>query len=1107
MKKNLFRALYEQIEPHTFANAVTKDSKVTFNAPLGVLPFLMDAISRGRHAVYIASDELEAEDMFETLKTAGHKVFFFPEVDVIPFSNVFPSQDKLSDRVQTLYHLFRSNHPFLIVTTLEALVRKLPPADWFDLSILELAPGKQLDSSKIAEKLVQMAYFREVKVSQPGGFSIRGDIIDVFPPHTQDAIRINIFGDEVESIKLFNPITQVSIREIDSCEIIPASEFSMEREKKSSFQVKESSVHSYFPEFYTKTVSLSEYSRLPVVFLYSKQILTEEEKIQAKYHVNLPDKLKNVGKSYLITPFQQIPRQAAAECVGLIETSDFSLPFRPPPEFGNGFSSFVREIGENYLENAYHVFLFVEYKDLASRLSKILRKFKPQVIDQDVLPHPDTRLAIIIAPLEKGFEVPDQKLLILSESDISGKKRLFRKRIRQIDSFFEDIDEIKDGEAIVHLNYGIGIFRGIQRINTLGTAKDFILIEYADHEKLYVPLEQADLIGKYIGVTQATPRLDALGSKSWSKKREKVKKSIEDYAGKLVSIYARRSSLKGHAFGEDTEWQRTFEDRFPYIETPDQIQVVEEIKNDMERPVPMDRLLCGDVGFGKTEVAMRAAFKAVIDGKQVALIAPTTVLVEQHYLSFIERFRGFPVRIESVSRFTSARKLTQIVNKIQNHELDILIGTHKLFSDRLKFHSLGLVIIDEEHKFGVEHKEKMKEKYPVVDFLALSATPIPRTLNMSLSSIRDISLLKTPPDMRIPVQTYVSEFNMEILKYAIEQELDRNGQVFFVHNTIKRLPEYAFAIEKMLPDAKVTIGHGQMNESMLDEAFIGFVKGEYNVFVCTTIIESGLDIPNANTIIISDAHRLGLSQLHQLKGRVGRAKKEGHAYFLYPAEKALSENAQKRLYVINEYTDLGAGFNIAMKDMEIRGSGNLLGKEQHGNIISVGYDVYMHLLRDEVEKLKGNFKETIETKIDLKYNAYLPDDFITDASIKMEIYKKILSVKDEKEIRELSHELLDRFGMIPDEVYTLFEISRLKIRAGDMGIETLIEKGKYIEIGFSRFSRVDPMKVIALLQTSKHEIDIKPHEKNKIYYHSFEASIDIKVKRLLSFLEDIRDKK
>jgi len=672
-----------------------------------------------------------------------------------------------------------------------------------------------------------------------------------------------------------------------------------------------------------------------------------------------------------------------------------------------------------------------------------------------------------------------------------------------MDTLVDDLASIAIGDYVVHLNYGIGIFRGVERLSILGKEKDYIHLEYAQGEKLYVPLEQSSLIGKYIGDPSHKPTLDSLGSKSWAKKREAVEKSVAEFAKRLVSLYAKRQSYKGHAFSPDTVWQREFEDKFEYIETPDQVKVLEEIKRDMESSLPMDRLLCGDVGFGKTEVAMRAAFKAVMDGKQVAVVAPTTVLVEQHYYTFTRRFEGFPVKIAFLSRFTERTQEKLILEALKNHQIDILIGTHKLFSSRVEFHNLGLVILDEEHKFGVEQKEILKERYPHVDFLSLSATPIPRTLNLALASIRDMSLLQTPPDMRIPVETTVADFSWEIVRYAIQEEFRRGGQVYFIHNTIKNLAEYAYRIQQEVPEARVIIGHGQMEEEMLDHAFMGFVRGEYNVFVSTTIVESGLDIPKANTLIVSDAHRYGLSQLYQLKGRVGRGKELGYAYFLYPSGRALTENAHKRLFVISEYTDLGAGFQVAMKDLEIRGAGNILGKEQHGNILAVGYDLYVRMLREEIQRLKGEYKPVVEPLIDLNYTAAIPDGYVQSSVEKMEVYKLILSVATEEDIKRLSEILRDRYGPYPADMETLFEIARLKIRAKQFGVDSIIEKKKYIHIHFVHPQVVNVEKLLAVSRTGKHRFELDPAEPSVILYESFEGSVEMKVNRLLRFFEDI----
>ncbi len=1087
-------------------NNFNEKREAAVSIPPGALPFLLDGLGKEYTCFYIAVNEMEAEDIYESLLSIKSPALFFPEVDVIPFSNVFPSPDKLSDRVKTLYELTQGKSN-IVILTLESYLRKIPPLESFKKSIIKLKTGGRMERDILISTLIVYQYIRDFKTSEQGFFSVRGDIVDIYPPNYPHGLRLNFLDDEIESIKTFSAATQKSFGTIEEFELIPANEFAAVKDHIDDGNrnfLNENSIHSNFPMFYKELSQILEYVPGNKVIVSGESVWKGMDVIISKYSQFGSDREDLIWNIDNIKEFEK-----DSYSLRLVPQAEDLMParFSEAPEFGEGFSRFMADIDEAYLKKGYRIFLLVEYEDLAKRLSGILKKYGPKIVGRDEEIGADTALSIIVINYEHGFELlsPSGKYLVLTESDISGKKRLFRKRIRQIDTLFEDIEDIQEGEHIVHLNYGIGIFKNIERINVLGKEKDYILLEYAQGEKLYVPLEQSNLIGKYVGGLTKKPVLDSLGGKSWAKKKEKVKNSIEEYARRLVSIYAKRGSLPGHIFSPDTSWQKDFEDRFEYIETPDQVKVIEEIKRDMENSRPMDRLLCGDVGFGKTEVAMRCAFKAIMDGRQVAIIAPTTVLVEQHYYTFMERFKGFPVRIDYISRFTEPGKLKQIIRETRNHRIDILIGTHKLFSKDIAFHSLGLVIIDEEHKFGVNHKEIMKERYPLVDFLSLSATPIPRTLNMAMSTLRDISLLETPPDMRIAVETYVADFSTDIVKFAIEAELSRDGQVFFVHNTIKRLPEYAYMIQKAVPEAKIAIGHGRMDEDELEKSFIGFVRGEYNVLVSTTIIDSGLDISNANTIIISDAHRFGLSQLYQLKGRVGRSKRQGYAYFLYPESKSLTETAQKRLFVINEYTNLGAGFNIALKDLEIRGAGNILGHEQHGNIISVGFDVYTRLLREEIEKLQGKYNEEIDTLIDLNYNAFIPPSFISDNASKMEIYKKILSVRSEEEIKSLVLELNDRFGVIPAEVNALFEISRLKIRASALGIESIIEKTEFIEIVLSHFSKVDPVKVMTLKQAGRHEISVKPVEKNKIFYRSFESSIIIKVKRLIGFLDDIKE--
>jgi len=1105
-KINFVELILSTFETSSFISTLQQKKELHICLPAGFIPFLLTAIESEVNIFCIAKNEIEAESIYEATKSLGRDVLFFPEIDVIPFSNALPSPDKLFDRMNTLYRIFTSPRN-IIITTMEAFLRKLPPKDLFEKSIHKITKNQKLLLERLVEILVISGYHREHKVLEIGTFSVRGDIIDLYPPIYPKPIRIEFFEDEIENIRFFELESQKSTTQIDSFILLPANEFYIEKEivpEQSETLLDETKLHSHFIKFYNNLSSILDYSSYQNLVLFDEHYKKLEEAFTKKTLAFVSD------SKLLYFNFEKTIKDTLKVVNHHFKTPEvkFFEEIYPPAKLSEGFSRAITLMENEYLKNGYTIFITVEHKEIAERLKNILARFSPRIIQPDEKIDEANKVYIVIIDYETGFEIKSKKakILVLSESDISGKKRLFRKKIRQIDSFFEDVEEIKEGEYVVHINYGIGIFRGIERINVLDKEKDYILLEYAQGEKLYVPFEQSNLIGKYFGDPNKKVELDSLGTKSWIKKREKVQKSIEEFANKLVTIYAKRMTLKGHSFSKDTIWQKEFEDRFEYIETPDQLKVIEEIKRDMESPKLMDRLLCGDVGFGKTEVAMRAAFKAVMDGKQVALVAPTTVLVEQHYFTFTKRFEGFPVKIEYLSRLVEQKKEKEILEGIKNHKIDIIIGTHKLFSEKIQFHNLGLVIIDEEHKFGVEHKEKLKERYPLVDFLSLSATPIPRTLNMALSFLRDISLLQTPPDMRIPVETYVGEFSTDIIKYAIEKELERNGQIYFVHNTIKRLAEYAYLIEQIVPQAKTVVAHGRMDEEELEKAFVGFLKGKYNVFVSTAIIDSGLDIPNANTIIVTDAHKFGLSQLYQLKGRVGRSKQQAYAYFLYPQDKILTEKAEKRLYVIQEYTELGSGFNIALRDLEIRGAGNILGKEQHGNIIAVGYDLYIKLLKKEIDRLKGKETFELDTLIDLKYDAYIPDFYISDDSTRMEVYKKILSVKNEVEISELKEELVDRFGNIPDEVDALFEISRLKIVAAELGIESIIEKNDEIEFTFSKHSKVNVTKVIQMISSKKGEIFIKPSLNNKLFMKSFESNIYIKVKRLVSFLKEIKEK-
>ena len=772
--------------------------------------------------------------------------------------------------------------------------------------------------------------------------------------------------------------------------------------------------------------------------------------------------------------------------------------------FAGGFSGFVIELEKLLQSNEeLTICFFSEYRENARRIAIMLRRFHPKVI-KNVNEITKPGFYIITQNWEFGFYADKQGVLFVGETDVSGKRKVFRKRLQQtIYSSFES--DIEPGDAVVHLNYGIGIFKGIERITTLNKEKDYILIEYADKQKLFVPLEQADLIGRYSGgLEHKKAKIDSLSGKSWQKKKVKAQEDIVLFAKQLVEAHAKRVTFEGIAFPHDNEEQKLFEDLFAYIETPDQITAIEEIKSDMEDPKPMDRLLCGDVGFGKTEIALRAAFKAIFAEKQAALLAPTTILAEQHYLTCLDRFKHFPVKIALITRFTSPEERRDILKRIESQEIDLVIGTHAILNKEIKFKALGLLVIDEEHKFGVAQKEKIKSRYPYTDILSLSATPIPRTLSLALGNLRAFSTIQTPPELRMPVETIVSDFTNDLIADAIRNELDRGGQVYFIQNRIKELDKFEALVSGLVPEASIVTAHGQMEEGELENAFLGFMRGYYNVLISTTIVESGLDIPNANTLIVSDSQRLGLSQLYQLKGRVGRSNKQAFAYFLFPEHKNITETATKRLDALSEYTELGAGFQIAKRDLEIRGAGNILGAEQHGHLIAIGYDMYMKLLREEVQRLQGKEDDFIETLIDLSYDAFIPDSYIDNPALKMEAYKKIVSVKEQEKSEQLKKELRDRYGALPHTMETLFEIAKLKIEAGNIGITSITEKSSHIEMVFSGKSKADPFKILDIAKNGEHPVSFNPYNPNQLNYQTFESTAEQKVKRLTTFLRDIQ---
>ena len=763
--------------------------------------------------------------------------------------------------------------------------------------------------------------------------------------------------------------------------------------------------------------------------------------------------------------------------------------------FGN--FKYLKEQLQEFQHQGYWIYVYADNENQSLRIKEILREF---IEPEDEKVHP---LSVLNTPITEGFSVPQAKMIIIQENEIFGRKRKIPKSIRTarskpIDTFIE----LNPGDYVVHVQYGIGLFDGIQRVKTSLTERYYIKLEYADKEIVFIPIEQVNMVQLYIGKDGSKPKLDKLGSKNWNSRKAKVQQKVQEIAEKLIDLYSKRSASKGFAFPKDGEWQTAFEAAFPYEDTPDQFQATLDIKEDMEKSVPMDRLVCGDVGYGKTEIAMRAAFKAVMGGKQVAFLAPTTILAEQHFENCVERFKNFPVSIAHMSRFVTPAKQKEILAKVAEGQVDILIGTHRIIQKDVKFKDLGLMIIDEEQRFGVQDKEKLKVLKNNIDSLAMSATPIPRTLHMSLLKIRDMSLLPTPPQNRLPVETFVEEYNEEKLVRAIRMEVERGGQVFYLHNRVESLDEVRLKLERLMPELLIETAHGQMTSDELDDIFRRFRSGAFHVLVATTIIENGIDIPSVNTIIIDRADMYGISQLYQLRGRVGRSDKKAYAYLFYPEKKVLSEIAMKRLTTISDFTELGSGFKIAMKDLEIRGAGNLLGTDQSGEVYAVGFEMYLNLLNNAIERLlNSDWNDQSDTVMELEYSGFIPESYIKSPQIKMEMYKKFAGIKTQNEYDSILNELNDRFGPIPDEVMNLLNIAKIRIFCSRLCISSLKDKKGVIRIEFGKVAKLNIDKIMSLVRLSAGKVKIDSQSPNTLILNTGSLTLEQKAMFIIEKLE------
>ena len=1007
----------------------------------------------------------------------------------------------------------------LTVMTQRAFLTPVPPPDYLKTLTCTLYKGKEIDTEKIAALLVRWGYTRVPRVSVRGEFALRGEVLDVCAAankgsqHT--AYRIQFDFTTVEKIKSFDMHTQASAEEFDSLTLYPMKEviwdderiaaleknmhnlpeFTPEETKKLITHLKENRSFDgeelFYPLCFEQPASVIDYlqsRKEPAVLLYMDYDRQKNavEALEREYHGlykkitrAIDDDIKHTlliaeypMPQRLLLPFtaltESYPQSIFLRTLKETEDGGESIAFNcDPPRSFFGNIVYLKEELAHLQQDGWSIFVFAESDAQALRISEILK---------------DIKATVLPLTLSAGFGIPELKILVIQENEIFGRRRRIPKSVKQVkSSVIDTFVELNPGDYVVHVNYGIGQFKGIERVKTLGHERDYINLLYAQDETVFIPIEQANLVQRYIGNEGENPRLDILGSKAWENRKNKVKKSVEDIADKLIDLYSRRKAAAGFAFSKDNEWQTAFEAAFPYEETEDQLTCISDVKADMEKPIPMDRLICGDVGYGKTEVAMRAAFKAVMSGKQAAFLAPTTILAEQHFETFQDRFQKFPVKLARLSRFVSKSEQKKILTQLKNGELDIVIGTHRIIQKDVLFKDLGLMIIDEEQRFGVKDKERLKQLKTNIDCLSLSATPIPRTLHISLLKIRDMSLLTTPPQNRRPIETVISPFDPERVAQAIRFEVDRGGQVFYLHNRVESLEETRYKIQRLIPEVLIDIAHGQMSSTELEDIFRRFNMGGFHVLIATTIIENGIDIPNANTIIIDRADMYGVSQLYQLRGRVGRSDKKAYAYLLYPDDKALSEIAMKRLQVISDFTELGSGFKIAMKDMEIRGAGNLLGKEQSGDIYSVGFDLYLRLLEEAVERLQNaGYEPETEPLIELEYTGFIPDSYIRVPETKMEVYKKIAAVRTAEELDHLYAELSDRFGPVPEEAESLLALAEIKITCAKLSIAALKERGGTVRIIFAKVSKISIDKLLRMIKESGGRVKLDAKQPNVI---------------------------
>ena len=1048
----------------------------------------------------------QAERLYEDIAALGISngdLLLVPPADSMIYQEGDTDFDVIGRRLSALAGL-QDGRPVIVVAPISAMLQRTIPPDVMAAHRMRIEKPQELNLEECVLRLVELGYERVDMVDRQGEFSQRGGILDIFPSTADSPLRIELFGDEVESIRYFDIETQRSISESESAEVAPARELLLDavraeeaaqalsdlldaecaRLEKEDADAADrlrdgveddivrvrnrtyfDGIEYYFPAVFPQGFSLLDYLPPSAVVILDEphqikshwEQLHEEllESLHARIargdalalpfdHVisfdeaasRLRDSRRNVLLSLLPrpVPWMRVDRNIA-------------IPAVPMDSFGGQIELLVEQL-KTWLSNDCRVVIFTNQ---SHRVVELLGENRLSASPLSNLSG-ECGIYVVDGVLRSGFKLPEARLMVVTDGEMFGFSKLRRpRRSFRKGLAISSLLELREGDYVVHINHGIGRYRGLTKLSGPGGERDYLLLEYAGTDKLYVPVDQIDRVQKYIGADGGEPTVHKLGGSEWARTTKRVRQSVREMAKELLHLYASRQTLDGHSFAPDTPWQQELESAFQYDETPDQLEAIQDVKQDLESPKPMDRLLCGDVGYGKTEVAIRAAFKVVNDGKQAAVLAPTTVLVQQHFNTFSERLAAYPVNIAMLSRFKSRAEQRKIVEGLRTGVVDVVIGTHRLLSKDIEFRDLGLVVVDEEQRFGVAHKERLKQLRKTVDVLTLTATPIPRTLHMSLSGIRDMSLMNDPPEGRTAIKTYCHEHDDELVRDAILRELDRDGQVYFVHNRVESIEHVADHLRRLVPYARMEVGHGQMAEDDLERVMLGFYEHRFDVLVCTTIIESGLDIPNVNTIVVNHADKMGLAQLYQLRGRVGRSNRQAYAYLLYEADRIATEAAEKRLQAVKEFTDLGSGFRIALRDLEIRGAGNLLGLEQHGHMAAVGFDLYCQLLSEAVQELKGEEPTSGRFELppaDLPMDAFIPADYIPTESVRLAFYKKMTAVRDEKDVDQLADELHDRFGDLPKPVANSLDILRLRLKAARAGIASISSDRRQVVIKF-----------------------------------------------------------